>query len=255
MAGNLLVVGLGIKFACDISVESQKAIVTSDKVYYLVADPLSAKWIIEMNSNSESLHSLYEIGKPRMDTYLQMVDKVLASVREGLNVCMVSYGHPGVFGFPMHEAVRVAKYEGFHAKMLPGISAAAVLFSDLGIDPGSNGSQEFEATDFLVYNRQYDHSSLLILWQIGVIGSLDYQEKFPQHGLKVLLDVLLNNYDALHKVFIYEASQYSFSQPRIEQVALGQLINCEINPITTLCIPPKSVKSPDNAILQLLGLM
>ena len=54
MTGNLLVVGMGIKFACDISLESQKAIISSDKVYYLVADPLSAKWIIEMNASAES---------------------------------------------------------------------------------------------------------------------------------------------------------------------------------------------------------
>lgn len=254
MTGNLLVVGMGIKFACDISVESQKAIISSDKVYYLVADPLSAKLIIEMNASAESLHDLYEIGKPRRETYTQMVDRVLSGVRKGLNVCMVSYGHPGVFGFPMHESIRVATSEGFKAKMLPGISAEAVLYSDLGVDPGTSGCQAFEATDFLVYNRIFDPSSLLVIWQIGVIGSLDYQEKFPQSGLKVLLDKLSMVYEPSHKIFIYEAAQFAFTKPRIEYIELSKLLDYQINPITTLCVPPKYVRPPDRLMLDLLGL-
>ncbi len=254
MSGSLLVVGMGIKFACDISLESQKAIISSHKVYYLVADPLSAKWIMDMNSHAESLHDLYEIGKPRRETYTQMVDRVLSCVRKGLNVCMVSYGHPGVFGFPMHESIRVAKSEGLRAKMLPGISAEAVLYSDLGVDPGSSGCQSFEATDFLVYDRVFDPSSLLVVWQIGVIGSLDYQEKFPQSGLKVLLDKLLIVYEPSHKVFIYEAAQYAFTKPRIDNIELCRLTDYQINPITTLCIPPKYVRTANKSMLDLLGL-
>lgn len=254
VSGSLLVVGMGIKFACDISLESQKAIVSSDKVYYLVADPLSAKWVADMNSNAESLHDLYEIGRPRREAYFLMVDKVLGCVRKGLNVCMVSYGHPGVFGFPMHESIRRAISEGFMAKMLPGISAEAVLYSDLGIDPGSSGCQSFEATDFLVYDRVFDPSSLLVLWQIGVIGSLDYQRKFPQNGLKVLLDKLLTVYEPSHKVFIYEAAQYAFTKPRVDWIELSDLTNYQINPITTLCVPSKSERSPNKSMLDLLGL-
>ena len=255
MTGNLLVVGMGIKFSCDLSLESQKAITSSDKVYYLVADPLSAKFIKDMNSSAESLHDLYVIGKPRKETYLMMVDRVLGSVRKGLNVCMVSYGHPGVFGFPMHESVRLAKAEGIKAKMLPGISAEAVLYADLGIDPGTSGCQSFEATDFLVYSRIFDPASLLILWQIGVIGSLDYQEKFPQSGLKFLLDKLLMTYEPSHKIFIYEAAQLSFTQPRITHIELSKLLDYQINPISTLCVPPRYIRSPDKLMLDALGLI
>ena len=253
-SGSLLVVGMGIKFACDISLESQKSIIASDKVYYLVADPLSAQWIADMNSNAESLHGLYEIGKPRRETYLMMVDRVLISVREGLNVCLVSYGHPGVFGFPMHESIRQAVSEGFMAKMLPGISAEAVLYSDLGVDPGASGCQSFEATDFLVYDRIFDSTSLLVIWQIGVIGSLDYQKDFPQTGLKVLLSKLLTTYEPTHKVFIYEAAQYAFTEPRIDCIEMSDLENHKITPISTLCIPPKKERHPNKSVLNLLGI-
>lgn len=254
MLGSLLVVGIGIKFACDISSESLKCICSADKLFYLVADPLSAKWLTELNGSSESLHEFYSVGKPRKISYMQMVEKVLASVRDGLNVCMVSYGHPGVFGFPMHEAVRQAQAEGFKAKMLPGISAEATLYADLGFDPGDTGCQSFEATDFLVYNRVFDKSSLLILWQIGVIGSIDYKEQFPQDGLRILAEYLQQFYEGSQEVIIYEAAQFSFAKPKIQRTQLYRLPDFNIVPISTLCIPPKEKRNADKRMLELLGI-
>ena len=50
----------------------------------------------------------------------EMVEEILAAVREGKRVCAVFYGHPGVYVKPSHEAVRRARKEGFEARMLPG---------------------------------------------------------------------------------------------------------------------------------------
>ena len=49
--------------------------------------------------------------------------------------------------------------EGFNAQMLAGISAEDCLFADLGLDPGKNGCQSFEATDFLIRRRQFEPTS------------------------------------------------------------------------------------------------
>jgi len=38
--------------------------------------------------------------------------------------------------------------------MLPGISTEDCLYADLGVDPGLIGSQNFEATDFIVSGRK-----------------------------------------------------------------------------------------------------
>src|SRR6476620_513542 len=127
----------------------------SDKVLYLVNDPVSELWIARMNPNSESLKALYLGGKYRADTYKEMTELTLRYVREGLNVCVVYYGHPGVVVTPSHESIRQARAEGFNARMLPGISAEDCLFADLGIDPGTRGCQSFEATDFLLNRRKF----------------------------------------------------------------------------------------------------
>ena len=82
-------------------------------------------------------HSLFTVeGRSRLDTYQDMVDRILACVREGSDVCVAFYGHPGVFVYPSHEAIKRARIEGYKATMLPGISAEDCLFADLGIDPG-----------------------------------------------------------------------------------------------------------------------
>src|SRR5437773_2103233 len=76
-------------------------------------------------------------GKPRRETYAEMVEELLAPVRAGHNVCAAFYGHPGVFVNPGHEAIRRARAEGFPARMLPAVSALDCLVADLGIDPAA----------------------------------------------------------------------------------------------------------------------
>jgi uncharacterized protein YabN with tetrapyrrole methylase and pyrophosphatase domain len=130
-------------------------------------------WIRKINPNSESLMDSYVLGKYRPDIYKEITQRLLKYVREGSNVSAVFYGHPGVFVNPSHESIKQAREEGFNAHMLPGISAEDCLFSDLGVDPGSDGCQSYEATSFLLNRRRFDTSSHLMLWQIGAIEHND----------------------------------------------------------------------------------
>ena len=80
----------------------------------------------------------YDEGRPRLEAYKKMVERILKNVKDGLEVCVVFYGHPSVFVQPSHESVRIARLEGFSARMLPGISAEDCLFADIGLDPGKH---------------------------------------------------------------------------------------------------------------------
>ena len=203
------------------------------------------------------MHHLYEVGKERKQTYEEMVERVLDGVREGNNVCFVSYGHPGVFADPMHEAVRRARAEGYRATMLPAISAEDCLFADLGVDPGRSGCQSFEATDFLVYARKFDPRSALVLWQIGVIAELGFKEKFEAWslaGLDALRDRLLEHYDGSHQVFIYDAAQYACCEPVIQPIELQHVLEAKVGALSTLYVPPKPMTQPDMEMVRKLGL-
>src|SRR5215813_8253872 len=50
-----------------------------------------------LNASVDFFNHLYEAGKPRIETYQEMVESTLSYVRQGLKVCLVLYGHPGVF--------------------------------------------------------------------------------------------------------------------------------------------------------------
>jgi uncharacterized protein YabN with tetrapyrrole methylase and pyrophosphatase domain len=253
-SGSLTVVGTGIQLIGQATIEAKAHIEQADKVLFLVADPATTHWIQKLNSTAESLHGFYGQNKDRLTTYKEMTEQILSFVRQGFNVCAVFYGHPGVFVYPSHEAVRQARLEGFDARMLPGISAEDCLFSDLGVDPASTGCQSFEATDFLVYQRKFDPHSSLILWQIGVIGDLEYKQRYDLQGLRILIEFLQESYPLSHQVIVYQAAQYPICEPIVEIVTLEKLPNARITPISTLYVPPLEQQTANIAMLERLGI-
>lgn len=253
--GSLIVVGTGIQFAGQMTIEAQAHIKQAEKVLFLVSDPITADWIKDINPSAESLYSSYQQGVSRMIAYEGMIERILCEVRKGMRICAVFYGHPGVFVYPSHEAIKQARREGYSAKMLPGISAEDCLFADLGIDPARNGCQSFEATDFLIHRRKFDTGCALILWQIGCTGDPTFSlEPYGTHGLHVLTEYLCQYYDTTHPVVVYEAAEYSIFDPTIEQVPLAKLPEAQISPISTLYIAPQTQTPPDDEMLKRLGI-
>ncbi len=257
MPAKLVVVGTGIQLVRHVTLEARMHIEQAEKVLYLVADPVTATWIERLNPTAESLFSCYSEGRPRMEAYQKMVDLILESLGKGLNVCVVFYGHPGVFVFPSHEAIRQARLTGFSAVMLPGISAEDCLFADLGIDPARGGCQSYEATDFLIHKRKFDPTSSLILWQVGLIGRLEYRRSGyfdDKRGIRVLAEVLADQYGPRHETVMYEAAQYPIYDPVISRVPITDLLESKISPIATLYVPPKPTV-PDDSMLAKLGIL
>lgn len=254
--GSLRVVGTGYRLASQVSAEALTEMRTCEKLFYLVQDIATALWIESLNPSAESLHDAYVEGKPRVDVYAEMVERILAPVRQGRRVCAAFYGHPGVFSQPGHEAARRARIEGHAAKMLPGISVTDSLFADLGVDPANDGCQVFEATDFLIRRRAFDASSALILLQVGSIAISGCRADAGGNvdGLEVLAEVLQERYPADHQVVVYKASPFPICDPVIEKVALKGLAGAGISPTSTLFVPPAGSRPIDPVMVDRLGL-
>lgn len=242
--GSLCFVGTGIRFGLQTTDEAKDRIERAGKVLYMFADPAPIRWIEHLNASAKSLYRFYAPGKPRSDTYQEMVDEILAWVRKGLDVCVVLYGHPGVFVTPSHEAIRRAREEGFEAAMVPAVSAEDCLFADLGVDPG-DGCQTYEATEFLLFPRRIDVNSALILWQVAGVGERRGAVAPSLDGLRVLAERLAQDYGPQHEVILYEASPYPIADPVIERVRLADLPSSTPTPMATLYVPPKAPPSPD----------
>ncbi len=254
--GSLVVVGTGIESMGQMTDAARVEIRRAQCVFYLAADPLTAEALRRLNRRAVSLHGLYQVGRHRLQTYAAMTETVLVEVRRGLRVCFALYGHPGVFAMPAHAAVSIARKEGYRAAMQPGVSADACLIADLGVDPASSGWQSYEATDFLLRRRRPDPAAGLVLWQIGVVGRLDYATGPLDRGkLAILTEVLRETYAKRHLATLYEAASLPGYPPSIEPVQIGALhLAKAISPITTLYVPPAKRAPIDRKMLARLGI-
>jgi uncharacterized protein YabN with tetrapyrrole methylase and pyrophosphatase domain len=233
------VVGTGIRFGVQLTPEARSALLRADHVLYVAAEPLMRQWLCTLRPDAVSLHSLYAAEKERSETYREMVTAILAPVREGNTVCAVFYGHPGVFVAPGHEAIRQARAAGYEATMLPAVSAEDSLFADLAIDPGRTGCQSYEATNFLLTHRPVDTASVLILWQIGVLGEWGPRRTTDRRRLGFLTNRLLELYPREHEVILYEASPYPVANALVDRTPLERLPDAAVTLATTLVVPPR----------------
>lgn len=252
--GSLTVVGTGIRAGIHLTQESRDAIAAATVFLYVASDPVAASWLASLHPQARSLNELYRLDERRITIYLEMVDAILEPVRSGAQVCAAFYGHPGIFVYPSHEAIRRARAEGFEARMLPAVSAEDCLFADLGVDPARHGCQSYEATDFLVRRRLVDPSAALILWQIGMIAEARYVPGLDRTAVGLLAEVLRERYPADHEVTLYEASPYPIADAHVERVPLSQLPEARITSMSTLYVPPSEEREPDRELLERLGL-
>jgi len=237
--GSLVVIGTGILTPAHLSQESIDRIKTADVVHVLVPDPLGLTTIKKLNSNIKNLGDLYFSGCNRQHSYNIMVDAILDDVRSGKTVCAIFYGHPGIFAYPSHKSIKIAKEEDFAAEMLPAISAEGCLYADLGVDPGDFGCQSYEASQLMFYNHSINPCAALIVWQIGVAGDVTLRRLAPaDNGIEMLTQRLLEWYPEDHLVVLYEASTIPMIPPRIDRLLLKDLPKADVKTITTLYLAP-----------------
>lgn len=254
-SASLTLIGSGIKFYAHLTNESKAYIHQSDLVLYLVNDPVMKSWIKSNSKQSESLDDLYVLHKERLACYRGITDYILKCLRKNQHLCVVLYGHPCVYSKPGLDAVIEADQEGYDTCILPGISAEDCLFADLKIDPSTSGCLSFEASDFLIYQRQLDPACHVLFWQIDAIGILDHSSLPSGNiGLELLTHQLTQHYPHDHQIIIYEAAQYPGFKPRITYLSLEDLINASLSKISTLYIPPAYRAKPNTEMLKKLNL-
>lgn len=234
---RLQVVGTGIRAICQTTPEAAAAIESASLVLHAVADPLTAAWISRLNPASRPL-PFYREGESRLHIYEEWVERILTALTAGERVCVVFYGHPGIFVRAGHAVVRRAREEGYPAEMVPGISTTDCLFADLGVDPARDGCQSFDATAFIRRRPSFDPGTALILWQISVIDEDRFiRDGAAIDGLRALADLLAESYGPDHEVVLYEATRYAFAPPRIDRLPLRSLSATRVTASSTLFVP------------------
>jgi len=253
-SGSLVCVGIGMTLGSHITPLARSYIADADVVFTGLSDGIIELWLAKMNPDVRSLQSLYREGKPRSETYQQMVDAMLSEVRAGKRVCGAFYGHPGVFALPTHKAIEIARREGFHAHMEPGVSAEDCLYADLGIDPGKFGCQHYETSQYMLYRRRIDTAAYLVLWQVGVAGDQSLARFSTGAAYRqVLVDVLARDYDLGHEAILYKAVTLPMHRPHIERISLRDLPAANVDMHMTLVVPPASRLQADPTVREWLA--
>ncbi|WP_018611879.1 SAM-dependent methyltransferase [Segetibacter koreensis] len=252
---EVIFIGTGIKGANHISAEADAYIANASKVLYCVADLAVERKILLLNQNSEDLYIYYGDNKPRRETYEQMVDRILEVIKTEKLVCVVFYGHPGIFVWPSYQAIEKARGMGYKASMLPAISSLDCLFADIGFDPSRYSCQIVEATDLLIRSRNLDVSASVIIFQIGLVGDLGYSSKgFDGRNVPILADYLSSFYGDDYEVIIYEAAQYPIFEPKIQLIKINELSKAKLTGISTMYIPPKVSRATNQEMISKLGI-
>ena len=81
--GEVVFVGTGFSLVTQTTPEALAAMQRADKLFHVVGEPAAAVWLKSLNQTAESLALLYGEGKPRRQTYREMVERILAHVRRG----------------------------------------------------------------------------------------------------------------------------------------------------------------------------
>jgi hypothetical protein len=138
--------------------------------------------------------------------------------------------------------------------MEPGVSAEDCLYADLGIDPGEQGCQHYEASQLMFHERRLDTGAWLVIWQPGVAGDRSYRRfSTPAPYRQPLVDLLAADYPLDHPCTIYEAATLPFQAPRIERVALSALAQARLQAQSTLVLPPATPLRRNTRMLERLA--
>lgn len=253
--GRLHVVGSGIKPITDLSIGAEQEIRAADTVVYCVADPVTELRIHELNPHATSLYGLYGNDKPRLETYKEMVEAILAPVLAGQRTCAVFYGHPGIFAWAPHQAIRAARRAGYRADMAPAVSAQDSLFADLGLDPSNAGLQTVDATDLLIRNRQLNPTMHVLIWQAECVGDDGFNfGGYKRHNFGVLVERLHRFYPADHPVIVYDASTFAHLPAQVKLTRLDTITAEDLSGVSTLYLPPAHGDELDLDMVRRLGL-
>ena len=140
-AGSLVVVGLGMAPAGQLTVEAAAWLDRADAVYSLLGDGSPAGWLSARRPSAIPL-----AGLP-LNTAATQLQSALAA---GQQVCLVTAGHPLL---PEEAALVLAgrvRQAGYEVWVTPAVSAEDCAYADLGLDPGRRGCQSFTATHWLL---------------------------------------------------------------------------------------------------------
>lgn len=229
-----------------VSREAENALRDTASVLYLVSDPMAEKFILECNANARNLYPHYLQKSTRMSGYSEIARDVIAELDIAESVCMAVYGHPRVGVDPVRLVLEGLESREPRPKVrvLPGISADACMYVDLGLDPFRDGLQAYEATQLMQRKPKLDPRTPLVVWQAGAFQSFQWPPVPDRGALDGLSAYLLDVFGPNAQCIVYQASWFDERPTRVDSLRVREIAEQDLSLTTTLMIRPFVPESP-----------
>lgn len=240
---DVYVIGSGTKSIDHLTREALDVIKSGGTIFLLDKRNKVRELTKEFADEYVHCEEYYEDGIPRKDIYKNIADEIVTEAKQSNDhVTFISYGHPVVFVTPTQYILDAGESEDLNVDVLPGVSATACLFADMGLDP-QNGIQMYEATDMLLRKHNINTSVPMFLWQIGVLETKLNSEK-PSHPNRFqrLKEYLQEWYPDQHTVYLTRTATNSNEEFEKIPFQLESLEECHdiVTNAHTLYVPPSA---------------
>jgi uncharacterized protein YabN with tetrapyrrole methylase and pyrophosphatase domain len=238
---DIAVVGLGIVGTHQITREVEETIRRCTETFVIDTAVGVVGYLRGVSPKVTSLVSTYVPGKHRRLIYRDMAGRVIAAAKESPPVCFAAYGHPRFYCQPSALIQRAAMVLNLKTAVLPGISSIDVLFAEIGLDPGFDGLQMYDATDIVVRRRPLQTDVSCVLMQAPLALQPYNRPGMPNlNDLLALQNYLLEFYPADHLALLVTTRTHPLLQSTRAQVPVGRLAEAlqRTASMATLLIPP-----------------
>ncbi len=238
---DIAVVGLGIAGVHQLTREVEETIRRCQHTFVTDTGTGVLEYLATLCPDVVDLATAEDAGTHRIPVYRRMASKVVSAAMADGPVCFATYGHPTMYCYPTTLIQRAAVVLDLKVTILPGVSFLDTLLTDLGIDPGFDGLQLYEATDLLVRRRPLQPDVACVISQAPTVANAYNRPGVRDIAhLTRLQDYLLETYPADHQVVLVTSKPHPLLQPIVQPVPLGSLA-AALLPTTqlgTLYIPP-----------------
>jgi uncharacterized protein YabN with tetrapyrrole methylase and pyrophosphatase domain len=221
---EIAVVGLGIKGIHQLSREGEETIRRCAQTFVADSSPGVVEHLRTISPQVVDLADRFRGGAHRAEIYRGIASEVVAVALESPPVCFAVYGHPTVYSYPTALVQRAAAILDLRVSILPGISFLDTLFVDLGLDPGFDGLQLYEATDLLARRRPLQPDVPCVIAQAPAVGDPAERQSYANiDSIARLQEYLLTFYPADHAVILVVSAPHPLVAPIRRTMALSNL--------------------------------
>jgi uncharacterized protein YabN with tetrapyrrole methylase and pyrophosphatase domain len=240
---DIAIVGLGLVGIHQITREVEDTIRRSRHLFVTDTAVGVVAYLKKISPKVTELAVRRDLGRHRLLVYREMASRVVGAALEEPPVCFASYGHPNVYCYPTTLIRRAAQILDLRTVVLPGISSLDTLMSALGVDPGFDGLQIYEATDLLIRNRPLQNDVGCVIYQVPIV--LEPNNVRPDAGralenLRRFQNYLLKFYPGSHTAQFLMSKTHPLLDTVIQRIPLERLAETLSNNANmgTLYIPP-----------------